>query len=278
MYFGYNTNGFAHHRLDDALAILADLGYEGVALTVDHHVLNPFESEWRREAERVRVLLDRLRLHCVVETGTRFMLDPRCKHQPTLMSPMNTERAVRLDFLARCLSLAQILGAEAVSFWSGTAVDAAPDDVLWSRLIDSCRCLIDAAFACGVRLAFEPEPGMFVDTMARFQDFRMLLGDTSGVLGLTLDIGHLHCMGETPIADQIHRWRDVLWNVHIEDMRGGVHDHLMFGEGEIDFTPVLGALKKIDYAGGAYLELSRHSHDAVRVAERSLHFLRGHAG
>jgi len=69
-----------------------------------------------------------------------------------------------------------------------------------------------------------------------------------------------------------------LWNVHIEDMRGGVHDHLMFGEGEIDFTPVLGALKKIDYAGGAYVELSRHSHDAVRVAERSLHFLRGHAG
>ena len=31
----------------------------------------------------------------------------------------------------------------------------------------------------------------------------------------------------------------MLWNVHIEDMRTGVHDHLMFGEGEIDFAEVL---------------------------------------
>ena len=54
--------------------------------------------------------------------------------------------------------------------------------------------------------------------------------------GLTLDLGHLHCQGETPIAVHLERWRDLLWNVHVEDMRRGVHDHLMFGEGEIDLT------------------------------------------
>ena len=71
--------------------------------------------------------------------------------------------------------------------------------------------------------------------------------------GLTLDIGHLHCMGEIPIADHIRRWKDVLWNVHIEDMRRGVHEHLMFGEGEIAFAPVLHTLQEIGYAGGVYV-------------------------
>jgi L-ribulose-5-phosphate 3-epimerase len=286
MFFGYNTNGFAHHRLDDAIAILADLGYGGVALTVDYHALDPRSPEAHRAAERVRGLLEKLGLRCVVETGARFLLDPRRKHQPTLLSPSRAERETRCGYLRECIKLAAHLGADALSFWSGTPVDAAPDDILWQRLTDGCGNLIAEAADLGVPLAFEPEPGMFIDTMERFESLMTRLEPavasphpederkTRGVFGLTLDIGHLHCMGETPIADQIHRWRDVLWNVHIEDMRRGVHDHLMFGEGEIDFAPVLAALKKIDYAGGAYVELSRHSHDAVRVAERSLTYLK----
>jgi sugar phosphate isomerase/epimerase len=78
-----------------------------------------------------------------------------------------------------------------------------------------------------------------------------------------------------PIVDHLRRWKDVLWNVHIEDMRQGVHEHLMFGEGEIDFAPVLHELREIGYEGGVHVELSRHSHDAVETARRALEFLRG---
>jgi sugar phosphate isomerase/epimerase len=270
MLLGYNTNGFAHHRLEDAIAILADLGYQSVALTLDHHALDPFDAGLPRQLSAVKALLDKHDLRSVVETGARFLLDPRRKHQPTLLSPP-PGRDRRLDFLRRAVDVAAELGSDAVSFWSGGAEDAAAPEELWGRLTDGCRRLCDHAEARGVRLAFEPEPGMFIDTMDRWAELARRVDHPR--LGLTIDIGHLHCQGETPISDHLRRWQDVLWNVHIEDMRRGVHDHLMFGEGEIDFGEVMGALKEIGYRGGVHVELSRHSHDAVETARRALEFL-----
>ena len=271
MFYGYNTNGFAHHRLEDALAILAGLGYQGVALTLDYHALNPYDADLPGRAAGVRRLLEHHRLRCAVETGARFLLDPWRKHQPTLLSADPGEREKRLDFLRRAVDIAHELGADAVSFWSGAAQDDAPPAVHLERLVEGCLRLCDAAARRGVRLAFEPEPGMFIDTMARFAELRERVGHPA--FGLTIDVGHLHCQGEAPIGAHLEHWRDLLWNVHIEDMRRGAHDHLMFGEGEIDFGPVLRTLRQIGYAGGVYVELSRHSHDAVETARRALAFL-----
>jgi L-ribulose-5-phosphate 3-epimerase len=139
------------------------------------------------------------------------------------------------------------------------------------RLVDGCRRLCDVAAARSVRLAFEPEPGMFIDTMPRFASLQEAVAHPA--FGLTLDIGHLHCQGEVPIDEHFRRWRHLLWNVHFEDMRRGVHDHLFFGEGEIAFAPILCTLQEIAYLGGVHVELSRHSHDAVQTARRSFAFL-----
>jgi sugar phosphate isomerase/epimerase len=273
MLFGYNTNGFAHHRLEDALTILAEIGYGSAAITLDYHALNPFEPDLPQRAAAVRRLLRKLSLRSVVETGARFLLDPRRKHQPTLLSPEVEAREARLAFLRHAVAIAQELGSDAVSFWSGTPTDDAPPTVLMSRLAEGCKQLADFAAGRQVRLAFEPEPGMFIDRMTRFEELRDRVAHP--FFGLTLDIGHVHCQGEGPIADQIRRWRAVLWNVHIEDMRRGVHEHLMFGAGEIDFAPVLRTLEETGYGGGVHVELGRHSADAVETARRALAFLRG---
>jgi sugar phosphate isomerase/epimerase len=272
MLFGYNTNGFAHHRLEDALTILADLGYSSVAITLDYHALNPFDTDLPRQLASVRGVLEHRKLQSVIETGARFLLDLWRKHQPTLISADAEQRQRRLDFLLRAVDIARELGSDAVSFWSGAADDDSSVDVLMKRLVNGCRHLCDYAANHQVRLAFEPEPGMFVDTMARFTAFHERAAHAW--LGLTLDVGHLHCLGETPIADHLRRWRELLWNVHIEDMRRGMHEHLMFGEGEMEFGPLLRTLEEIGYEGGVLVELSRHSHDAVNTARRALAFLR----
>lgn len=261
MLLGYNTNGFAHHRLEDALDILAELGCGSVALTLDVHHLDPFAPDrW----EQVATIRERLRKHgmrCVIETGARFLLDPRRKHRPSLLDP----DLGRLKFLGTAVAIASRLDAD-VSFWSGNGTES------WETLVENCRLLCGIAAEKGVRLAFEPEPGMFIDTMDKYE--RLFNEVAHPAFGLTLDLGHLQCMGELPMAPHIEKWAHVLWNVHIEDMKTGVHDHLPFGEGEIDFRPLFDALKKIDYRGGLHVELSRHSHDAVETARRSLEFLR----
>jgi sugar phosphate isomerase/epimerase len=272
MRFGYNTNGIAHHRLEDALTILAEMGYQSVALALDYHVLNPYEPDLPQRCEKLRKLLQSLGLRCVIETGARFLLDPRRKHQPTLLNGIAGERKRRLDFLRSAIEIAQRLNADAVSFWSGAPTDIASESMLMDRLVEGCKALCEDAVGRDVRLAFEPEPGMFIDTMIRFAELHRRVNHPA--FGLTLDIGHLHCQGETPISDHLRRWAVNLWNVHIEDMRRGVHDHLMFGEGEIDFGPVLRTLDEIGYVGGVHVELSRHSHDAVETARKALAFLK----
>jgi sugar phosphate isomerase/epimerase len=135
---------------------------------------------------------------------------------------------------------------------------------------------LDYAERQDVVLALEPEPGMLIDTVARYGDLLdelMARRVETARLRLTIDIGHLHCQGELPIADQIERHGDRLANVHIEDMRVGIHEHLMFGEGEIDFPPLIAALAKIGYAGLVVVELSRHSHEGPTAARRAYNYL-----
>jgi sugar phosphate isomerase/epimerase len=271
MRLGYNTNGFAHHRLDDTLTILAELGYRSVALTLDYHTLNPYDAETTKQLPLVRARLRSLGLAVVIETGARFLLDPRRKHQPTLLSTDPIQRDRRVDFLRRAIDVASALDAEAVSFWSGAATEPESYETLMERLVAVCRQLCEYAERGRARLAFEPEPGMFVDSMTRWAELHHRVAHPR--FGLTLDVGHLHCLGETPVGPHLRRWRDWLWNVHIEDMRRGIHDHLMFGEGDMDFTEVIASLTEIGYTSGVHVELSRHSHDAVETARRALSFL-----
>src|SRR4051812_17057939 len=101
--FGYNTNGFAHHKLDEALQIIAECGYAGVALTLDNHHCNPFTIE-PPELARLGQLIEKLHLRVVIETGARYLLNPGRKHYPTLVS--NEGRPIRVEFLRRAFDIA----------------------------------------------------------------------------------------------------------------------------------------------------------------------------
>jgi len=271
MHLGYVTNGFAHHSLPAAMQLLAGIGYRSVAITLDHNALNPYGEQFERETAETAELLARFQLRSVVETGARFLLDPAVKHEPTLVSQRAEDRLRRIDFLKRSIDLAATLGSDCVSIWSGVVRHSLGREAALADLTSGLQRVLDYADRREVDLGFEPEPDMLIDTTDSFAE--LLDCVDSPRLKLTLDVGHLHCLGETPIPAVIRSWGQRIANVHIEDMRAGVHDHLMFGEGEMDFPPIIAALAEVGYDGGVHVELSRHSHDAPHVAQRAFEFL-----
>ena len=274
MKLGYNTNGLAHHRLVDAIELLADEGYQSVAITLDAGALDPYDdaASLNRQVSQVRSALDCRGLSSVIETGARFLLNPRTKHDPTLLDPDPARRAIRIDFLHRAIDLATALGAEAVSLWSGcprVALALSPGlDLLAANL----KPLLEHAERAGIPLAFEPEPGMFIDTLEKF--CRLDERIRHPLFQLTIDVGHVHCSNEGHIPTLLRRWGPRIANIHIEDMKQGVHEHLMFGDGTVDFQPICSALHEIAYKGGVHVELSRHSHQGVDAVRMAAAFLR----
>ena len=271
MILGYNTNGLAHHDLLDAVRLLAEMGYRSVAITIDHNALSPRSSNSPKQRVRLRRLLERLGMQSAIETGARYLLDPRRKHEPTLLSPSAAERARRLEFYRYAIDCAAELQSHCVSLFSGVLHEPLAETEAMQLLADGLEQVLQYAASRNVVVGLEPEPGMFIDTVFRFMQLHQRLGDQG--LRLTLDIGHVHCLGEGPIDRIISGTASLLVNVHLEDMRAGLHEHLMFGEGEIDFRAVIGALHAAAYAGPIHVELSRHSHQAPEAARKAMAFL-----
>ncbi|MGV7033255.1 sugar phosphate isomerase/epimerase family protein [Methylobacterium symbioticum] len=266
--FAYNTNGAANHRLDDALRLIKAAGYDGVALTLDIHHLDPFAEGWAAEAGRVSSLLQKLELGSVIETGARFLLDPTAKHEPTLVTADAAGRARRIGFLKRAIDIGAMLHSEAVSFWAGVPKPGLDREAARGWLVEGLHEVVAYAAEQGVVPCLEPEPGMLIETLDDFAALRV-----EG-LRLALDTGHCLVTGERDPAEAVHEFAGRIGTVAIEDMARGVHIHLPFGEGDMDVPGVLNALDAVGYDRLVCVELSRESHRADVMIPQALDYLR----
>ncbi|BDZ65231.1 EboA domain-containing protein [Agromyces mangrovi Wang et al. 2018] len=248
---GYGTNGFGDHPLDDALDVLDALGYRALALTLGHPHLDPFADDARDRARELRLRLDDMGWRVVIETGGRYTLDPFRKHRPNLLDP---DGAARVELLERAIDLAGVLRADAVSFWSGTLPRGTETDEALDRLVTRVGGLAATAASAGVALALEPEPGMLVETVADALAVRAAAGDPAA-LRLTVDLGHCVAVEPGGVVGALGEAGGLLANVQVDDMRSGVHEHLEFGDGELDLSAALGTLSAAGYTGIAAVEL-----------------------
>ena len=271
MRIGYNTNGMSQHDLFEGLKLLAETGYQSVAINVDHGFLCATDTNVDSNVQKVRASLIEYGMSSVVEAKANFLLDPKIKNAPTLMDQDPNGVEGRMRYLKYCIDVAAELGSDCMSMRSGIKPQQLTFETAMTRLVDGLTEVMLYAAERNVVVSVEPEPGMLVDTLGRFE--RLLHLFDSPRLMLTLDVGHLFCNGELPLANQLDRWADKICNVHIEDVRSGIHQHLPFGEGDIGFPLVLNALAKSGFEGGVHVDLCDHSHVAAEMIQRSYHFL-----
>jgi sugar phosphate isomerase/epimerase len=238
-----------------------------VALTPDANHLPPDRTS-AAELRAVRTLLEELGLAVVVETGARYVLDPRRKHYPTLIERDASDRARRLAYLQRCAEIAGELGGDTVSLWSGIPAPDLPREEAWGHLVAGVTALCRRLAPLGLQVAFEPEPGMLVETLAQWEALRDAVGAAN--FGLALDVGHVPVTESISAGDAIRRHGASLRTVHLDDTRNRVHEHLQIGDGELDWADIVAALREVRFTGIAAFELSRHSHAAPQAARDAM--------
>ena len=271
MRIGYHTKGMSHHELFQGLMLLAETGYQSVAICIDHGWLSPGDALAGSNVQKVRAFLAEREMKVVVEGTANYLLSSKKPCFPTLMEHDPDEVESRMRYLKYCIDVAAELDADCMSFRSGLKPDGLTFEQAMTRLVDAIGELLLYAAERDVIVSIEPEPEMLVDTLGRF-DRLLHLFDSPRLL-LTLDASHLFCNGELPVAAQLDRWKKRIANMHISDVRSGSVRHLPFKEGEINFPLVLDAIASTGYENGIHVDLPRHSHNAAGQIQQSYDYL-----
>jgi hydroxypyruvate isomerase len=267
MKLAYNSNGWRGRSLEVAVETLARLGYDAIELSPQRDQFG-LETWSQAEAERISTIVSNAGLQvCNLHVGASNLLGT-APHEPSLISLSAGDRAGRLDLNRRAIDFAAALGTDLVCFTSGPLPTRASAGDSWQRLADGVMACLAHAAAHGIRIAIEPEPELFVRSGFDFLELYRRLGCPSG-FGLNLDIGHAQVIYEDTTAI-IREFAPLLWHVHVEDIGGRMHKHLIPGQGQVDFHGIGKALAAIGYSGAASVELMDHSDQAEDVARHCM--------
>lgn len=246
MKLGYSTWGMPTVPIDKALKHLADLGFEGVELTVIPGYTTELSKLDTAERKRIRQLLSdyRLELSAVAAHSSLLSKTPE-EHAENMM---RLRGAVDL-----AIELAQGEDIPAVNTTPGGSSDKWEDvcDFLAERTME----LVEYAEKNGVLIAMEPHVGAAIDTPEKMLQLIKLVG--SPTLKVNFDISHFDIMGFT-IEETVAALAQHTGHTHVKDQRGQYpnYEFLIPGEGDFDYVRYLKAMQEHGYDGFISVEVS----------------------
>jgi protein FrlC len=246
---GISTFIYVNYPLPEALRRIADIGYDAV------DIWGGRPHAYRRDLshsdiERLKRLLQQLHLSVASFIPAQFRY-PTC-----LCSNNETIRRDSVAYIADSIQTAAALGAPVVSVCPGHSLHGQGKRDAWMRLSESLVTISDFATAYGTRIAIEPADRYETDLVGTTSDAMRLIRQLSlANLGIVFDVGHAHVMSE-PIAEALQMMGDRLFHVHVDDNNGQRDQHLIPGDGSIDFPALIALLRQAGYDGCLSAELS----------------------
>ena len=246
---GFRLTGFKRRKLESALQTLAEIGYQGVELCLEHNELDP--------ANRGRWSASRL---------SKFLYQIGLKASAVSFHGKQSPWDEKMCNCIAGMELANELGVKI--FISGSIRGGSPDD--FNQMCRFTEEMCHYAQRYNIDFAVEPEPGTVINDSAAMT--ALLNAVDSPRLKVNLDIGHSY-MTEPNLFEDIIRWGKFVVHTHIEDIKCKIHQHLIPGEGELDFKRIFDAFDEIDYSGFFTIDLFDIQDNPEHYAQQGYHAL-----
>lgn len=270
MVLGYSTNAFVKFPLLDAFEKIADIGFKGVEIMCDQpHLYPPEYTGEKLEAVKASLAANQLK-PTNLNSFTLFAVGDT--YLPSWIEPDALRRQIRVDHTLACLDIAKFLGCANISVPPGGPMEKSQTRkeslALFHQGLDK---VLPRAESLGVQLLIEPEPELLMERTGEIKPFVQEI--QSSAVGINFDIGHFYCASEDPAAafEELFQW---VGHMHIEDIAPTrEHNHLIAGQGAIDFGSVFEAMQRLGYAHDISLELYPYVDAPVAAGEESLEVL-----
>lgn len=269
----FSTNAFKQSTLHDAVHTIAAIGYKGVEIMADAPHMRP-DRFTDKDARQLRKLIEGLGLGVSnVNAFTGFCFPGGDTYHPTWVETDKGLRDARVNHTLRAIELAGMIGADHISLQPAGPYMGRNVNELYAMFADGLSRCVDKARSCGVTLGVEPEPGLLIEKSSQFMRLKNGYFADEPMVQMNSDLGHFYCVREDP-ATVLRSHRESIRHVHIEDISAHrVHQHLVPGQGVLDFKAIFEALDEIEYRGMVTVELYPYTSTAEDVARRAYEHL-----
>lgn len=274
MKLAFSTNAFVRSSLIQAIRDIHEAGFSGVEILADTPHAYPDAIDDALVDSVCKVLdetgLAVSNINCNCSFGYWKHAPPEPYFEPSLISPNPKHRADRTRLILKTLDFAKKIGAANISITSGRCLGGMPPDLAAKQFAESIKPILDYAAKLQVKIGIECEPGLFLEYAAELMQWIDRLD--SPYFGANLDIGHSQVIGES-IPDVVRMLSGRIWNMHVEDIPGRKHYHMIPGQGTIDWLAFRRAVQEIHYDRFLTVELYTHTADPQTAANKSFAFL-----